>query len=238
MREKLYQIADLLVEMDATGRTARQGAAYAAPVGCGPVDFAVNCDAQWVMDAYPEIQSEDDAQYAGSGALFARKLLDHQGFQLHASAVVYQDRAYLFSGQSGIGKSTHTKKWERLFHAEIINDDTPALRYLGDTWYAYGTPWSGSGPNINRKAVLGGVAFLKRGAENHIKPIFAAEALPLLLSQTQRALPPKRMEQLLILLEQLLQKVHIWQLTCRNDDEAAYLSKRFMTGAYRLYADD
>lgn len=230
MSKMCYQIADLIVEMDATGRTARQGAAYAAPVGSSPADFSVSCDAKWVMNAYPEIQSEDDAQYAGSGALFARKLLDHQGFQLHASAVVYQDRAYLFSGQSGIGKSTHTKKWERLFQAEVINDDTPALRRLRGIWYAYGTPWSGSGPNINRKALLGGIAFLKRGTENRIEPVFAAEALPLLLSQTRRVLSPEQMERLLSLAEQLLRDVPVWRLTCCNNDEAAELSMRFMTG--------
>lgn len=34
------------------------------------------------------------------------------GFYLHSSAVELDGRAYLFSGKSGVGKSTHTRLWQ------------------------------------------------------------------------------------------------------------------------------
>ena len=37
------------------------------------------------------------------------------GFYLHSSAVELDGRAYLFSGKSGVGKSTHTRLWQQIF---------------------------------------------------------------------------------------------------------------------------
>ena len=48
---------------------------------------------------------------------------------LHSSAVVADGKAYLFTADSGTGKSTHTQLWPRMFgdRAYILNDDKPAL---------------------------------------------------------------------------------------------------------------
>lgn len=224
-----YEIADLKVDMAVSGRTKQQAAAYAAPA-LGQPDIVLPQDTDRFLRCYPQIKDRDMAEYIATGAWFARKLLDHRGFQLHASAVTLEDRAYLFSAFSGVGKSTHAEKWIRLFGARCLNDDKPALRLVDGLWRAYGTPWSGKHDlSTPEGAPLGGIAFLRRGEENRISPLSPAQAVPLLLGQVSRAHPEAQLEQLLALADQLLRSVPLWELTCRNDDDAAYISHAAMT---------
>lgn len=224
-----YEIAGLAVDMEATGRTKRQAAAYAAPAS-GQPDVVLRCDTDWILRHNPGVHDPEQAEYLGLGTLFARALLDHDGLQLHASAVVLDGKAYLFSAPCGTGKSTHAEKWMRLFGASCLNDDKPALRHVGGVWTAYGTPWSGKHDlSSPAGAALGGIAFLLRGEENRITRITPKEALPCLMSQTVCELSSQKLERMLTLVDDLLRSVPLWQLTCRNDDEAARLSHRAMT---------
>jgi hypothetical protein len=145
--------------------------------------------------------------------------------------VALNGRAYLFSANSGTGKSTHTEKWCRLFGATYINDDKPALRQVNGVWMAYGTPWSGkydlSSPEC---APIGGIAFVKRGDANSIVPMAPQAAVTEMMPQTMWKLSKDRMINQLELMDHLLQNVPIWELTCQNNDEAAYLAHKVMTG--------
>ena len=68
----------------------------------------------------------EECEYIFVGLEFYRKLLLQGGMMIHASAVEVDGRVYLFSADSGTGKSTHTKQWQKYFGTEralIINDD-------------------------------------------------------------------------------------------------------------------
>lgn len=223
----LYNIADLIVEMDAAGRTAQQAQPY--EIQQGSPDLILRYDVQKALENNPQLGTTDMAEYLMSGAVFARQLLQFEGFQLHSSAVILNGCAYLFSAPSGTGKSTHTEKWVRLFDARYLNDDKPALRYKDGRWMAYGTPWSGKHDlSKPEKAPLGAIAFLRRGVENSIERMTAQEAIPYYISQLPRAISGELMEKQLSLLDQLLQDVPVYLLTCRNDDEAAYVARTAM----------
>ena len=139
---KRYEIAGLQVDMEVSGRTLRQAAPYAVPAQ-GAADVTLNYDRSQLVESLTQHWDAELAEYMGTGALFARHLLRHDGFQLHASAIILEGKAYLFSAPSGTGKSTHASKWLRLFGARYLNDDKPALRLIDGVWYACGTPWSG-----------------------------------------------------------------------------------------------
>lgn len=168
-----------------------------------------------------------------SAYLFYRELLQFNGFYLHASAIAIDGQAYLFSGNSGVGKSTHTKLWQQLFGAaaQVFNDDKPALRYVEGRWYAYGTPWCGKdGINQNKKVPLAGICFLKQGKENRIQRLAAEESIPRLLSQTIHRLDePQLVELLLTHLDKLLREIPIYELENRPNIEAAKLSYNTMS---------
>jgi len=225
-----YVIADLAVDMEPEGRTKGQAAAYAAPA-LGPADITIDVNTREILEKNPQLENLDAAYYMGSGALFARDLLDFSGFQLHASAVALDGRAYLFSAYSGTGKSTHTGKWVRLFGARYINDDKPALRLRDGVWTAYGTPWSGKNDLSSPEGYpVGGIAFVERGDHNAIRRLSPVEAFPMVMAQTLKFLNRRRVERKLELLDQCLRTVPVWLLTCQNNDEAAYVSHRAMTG--------
>ena len=105
--------------------------------------------------------------------IFNKKILKYNAIFLHSSAILYKGKAYLFSADSGVGKSTHTKLWIKKFGAEnvqIINDDKPIIRFIDNDWYVYGSPFDGgSGVNTNTRAKLGGIIFLERAEENSIE---------------------------------------------------------------------
>lgn len=173
--------------------------------------------------------------YAETGAHFAFYLMKHSGLVLHASAVVYEGKAYLFSANSGTGKSTHTKLWQSIFgpSAVVINDDKPALRYVDDVWYAYGTPWCGKdGINANMKAPIAGICFLKQSKQNSIRRLSGAEAIGNIISQTLRRFSTSDyLDILLCSVESLVQNIPVFELENRPEPEAALLSYNTMKQA-------
>lgn len=223
-----YRIADLSVDMEVSGRTLQQAKAYEAQAD-GPADIVLECNVNEIMALNPELTDWDTAEYMGTGAIFARELLGFNGSFLHSSAVVLDGKAYLFSAPSGTGKSTHTEKWCRLFGARYLNDDKPALRLVDGVWMAYGTPWSGKHDlSSNEGAPVGGVAVLRRGEENTITRMQPSQAMPWIMSQTTYRLSREDMDKQLALMDSFLRQVPIWQLSCRNEDAAAIVSRDAM----------
>ena len=189
--EQTYQIAGLLVAMDTFGRTKKQAEPYRKNSTEDP-DIRIESMKKIYQERNPQM-TEEDAEYLGTGSSFYRKIIEHDGMMLHASAVVVEGKAYLFSANSGTGKSTHTALWLKLFgkRAFILNDDKPALRYQEGTWYAYGTPWSGKNDiSTNIGVPLAGIALLERSENNEIYPSEGPECILPLFRQTIR---PKEM---------------------------------------------
>ena len=173
--------------------------------------------------------------YLKSGALYYRQLLKFGGMMLHASAVEIHGKVYLFSGNCGVGKSTHTRLWQTVYREEahVINDDKPALRLIDGIWYAYGTPWCGKDAiNINAKAPVAGICFLKQSDKNFIRRLSPKAAIPKIFLQTTRRLQSKEELELMIShVDQLVRKIPIFEFENRPEPAAAYLSYETMRRA-------
>ncbi len=168
--------------------------------------------------------SAEECEIILTTTFFYRMLLDFDGFMLHSSAVVVDDRAYLFSAPSGTGKSTHTEQWLKLFgqKAYILNDDKPAILLRDGAVFAGGSPWSGkSDLNKNALVPLQGICILSRSETNWIKPLPQMQAIYHLLNQTLRPKEPEQMEKLMSLLDSCLQRVPVWQMGCNISTDAA-----------------
>jgi len=176
----ICRIAELGVEIPEMGDLPKRIEAYQAQV---PVDICIPPDKTGKINW--DSLSPDDNIYLNSGFLFYRELLKYEGMLLHASAVLIDGRALLFSGPGGVGKSTHTAKYLSSFpEAVIINDDKPALRMIDGVWKAFGTPWAGKdGINANVSAPLAAVCFLHRG-DRKIRRLSPLQIIPQLLAQT------------------------------------------------------
>jgi hypothetical protein len=179
--------------------------------------------------------TENDWIYVISGSNFLFELLKFNGMMLHASAVEIDGKAYLFSAPCGTGKSTHTRLWQTVFgdRARVFNDDKPALRYLDGKWYAYGTPWCGKdGININMKAPVAGICFLKQASENRIRRLGSAESIQKIISQTLHRF--KKIESIDLMLghvESIVKSIPVFELENRPEPDAARLSYETMRRA-------
>ena len=226
----LYQIADLIVDIPAAGGMSPRCVDYLYSGDKTP-DIVIHSE-KYRPNLYSERLDYDGVAYLESAYQFCWKLLKYQGFYLHASAVELDGRAYLFSGNSGIGKSTHTRLWQQSFGdaAQVFNDDKPALRRMDGTWYAYGTPWCGKdGINQNKKVPLAGICFLKQGQSNRIRQLSHEEAITRIIPQTIRRF--NKMHNLDLLLQhidKLVQEIPVFELENKPELEAASLSYQTM----------
>ena len=169
--------------------------------------------------------------YMESCIQFCSKILAFDGLYLHASAIECEGKAYLFSGPSGMGKSTHTRLWQSLFpDAQVFNDDKPALRCLDGKWFAYGTPWCGKdGININMKVPVAGICFLKQADNNQIRRLSPVEAVSRILPQTIHHFKnAEKLDVLLSLVDKLVRQIPVYELENRPEPEAAWLSYETM----------
>lgn len=190
-------------------------------------------DYEKLRKQYPHLSIEE-CEYSCAGAEFYMKLLKHQGFMIHASAVEKEGKAYLFSAPSGTGKSTHAQLWRQTFKGEpirIINDDKPAVCLQNGVFYACGTPFSGkTDKNENRKAPIQGLCMLHRGKTNKIQKITSGEALPLILPQTLFYGDEEETNLLLSFLDRFLQSVPVYKMECTMEEEAAKTAYFCMKG--------
>lgn len=227
---EFYKIANLTIRMSSFGRTVTQ----AEPYRCEPAqpDIIIQSDWQALQKAQPHL-SDEDCEYLCTGGSFYRQLLNFDGMLLHASAVVLDGYAYLFSAPCGTGKSTHTRLWLKVFgdRAYILNDDKPALRFEDGAWYAYGTPWSGKHDiSTNIRVPVAGICFLRQAKENTIRPFSGPKAIFALLEQTARPAGPQLRGQLMMLLDKLLTNLPVWEMGCNMDPQAAQVSYEAMSG--------
>lgn len=229
--EQYYKIAGLVVKMDTFGRTADLAFPYRIEAH-EKVDMVLENSYKLLKGTYPEAM-DDTCEYIIKGKEFSHKLTDFHGMTLHASAVVMDEKAYLFTADSGVGKSTHTGLWRRVFGEErvrILNDDKPALRFEGGCWYAYGTPWSGKyGQNLNLCYPVGGICFLKQAEENKIERYKKGDLVFQLMKQTHRINRASYDSKVLGHIEKLINHVPIWYMECNMEPEAALLSYKTMS---------
>lgn len=231
---KRLKIADLQVDIEVKSqRLLKQCEPYEDFSKLNiPADITVTVSDEEIkrsLKRYPNFD-EETAEYIRAGGAFYTGLISFDGIMLHASGVVKDGYAYLFSADSGTGKSTHTDLWcKYLDGAYIINDDKPAIRIVDDEIFVYGTPFSGKEDlSANKKVKLGGICFLYRSEENKIKKIPSESAVVPVLRQTIHSLSEEKLEKLFSLLDKILSRIPVYEMGCNISEEAVQLSYNTM----------
>lgn len=226
---KSYKICDLVVNMDLKYSMIRDRAEKYLIEKSDSPDIIIESDEDSISrikEIAPHL-SKAECEVIHTTSMFYRRLLSYDGFMLHSSAVCVDNKAYLFSANSGTGKSTHTTQWLKLFgdKAYIINDDKPALKIENGNVYVYGTPWSGkSDLNLNVRVPLQGICVLERSEKNFIEPLDKGVAVYKLMNQTLRPPFEAHMDKLLSLLDIVITKTPIWRMGCNISTEAAQMA--------------
>lgn len=173
-----------------------------------------------------------DNNYALPLAALCARFSSFQALLLHGSVVELEGEGVVFTGRSGIGKTTQAQLWERYLDAEIINGDKLFLRILDHMTFAYGIPWKGSSPYCkNRKVPVKGIVVLRQAKENSIRKLDSISAMELFMPHI--FLPHWDQDCLgraLDTFDQILTHVPIWLLECRPDEDAVLLTKEHLYG--------
>lgn len=231
MNKNNYNIADYCVSLDCGEITMHNAEKYKCSCDL-TADFEIKTDLCAAKKRYPTCD-ERTAAYLWDGYSFCLELLRRGDMRLHASAVVVDDKAYLFSAPCGTGKSTHTGKWLELFgdRAYILNDDKPALRIKNGIVYAYGTPWSGKHDiSVNKGVPAGGICFLKRAKSDSIKKITPSNGIEYMLSGGLKRLSLENALRQVEITEKIAKLVPIYLMGCTPTLSAAETAYNAMKG--------
>jgi hypothetical protein len=160
--------------------------------------------------------------------LFGVAALHRKTVSIHASTVMYQGKSVLFLGESGTGKSTHTRLWlNHIPNTELLNDDSPFIRIgKNDAISVYGSPWSGKTPCYKAlHTPIAAFVRLSQAPHNHIRQLKGIEALGALLPSCPLVFAyDKWLSELTYgILSMVLQQMPVYHLECLPDADAARL---------------
>ena len=147
----------------------------------------------------------------------------------HASCIRTALGGILFSGPSGIGKSTQAELWCRYRGAEQINGDRPILHRTAGGFLAWGSPYAGSSKcHVNDSVPVSAMVFLAQEPENRIRRLKAGEAFRRIYAGlTVYGWDREFMDRAVTLAAELAEKVPCYELGCVPDESAvAFLERR------------
>lgn len=152
----------------------------------------------------------------------------HDVTPVHSSAIVCNGRAVLFLGESGTGKSTHTRLWrENIDGAVLLNDDSPFIGFVDGRATAFGAPWSGKTPCYKQEQYpIAAIVRLSQAPHNTIRPLRSVHAIGALLPSLTPAFgyDDELQDRMLATLSKIISQVPVYHLECLPDAAAARLS--------------
>ena len=153
---------------------------------------------------------------------------------IHTSVIQHGGRTVLFLGESGTGKSTHTRLWrENILGATLLNDDSPMLRVIDGKVWMFGSPWSGKTPCYkNESYPLAACVRLSQAPHNKIRRL----SIPQAYAAVHPSCPPdfayddRLYDCISDTLSQVLGQVPVYHLECLPNAGAAHLSFQTVFG--------
>lgn len=150
---------------------------------------------------------------------------------LHSASILYRDKAWLFCGPSGTGKSTHAALWHNIYGTPYLNGD---LNLVGKDengcFLVHGIPWCGtSGISTTKTYPLGGLVFLRQAPHNTAKTLTAYYRK---LKAAQRMISPAWTAKMAALnfsrAGDIAGKVSVFELECTKEEAAAKTAKAYI----------
>ena len=149
-------------------------------------------------------------------------------FAIHSASILYHDKAWLFSGHSGMGKSTHTALWHELFGTPYLNGDLNLLGFEDGHITVYGIPWCGTSEIFTTEQYeLGGIVLLGRDSQtDRLEKLPPSEKI---LRVMQRMISPAwkeiQLTRNLSFAEKIADCVPVLHFLCTKNPSAAHTMK-------------
>lgn len=188
----------------------------------------------------------------GLWSMFNIAAVARQAVAIHSSVICLNGGAVLFLGESGTGKSTHTRLWrEHIPGAKLLNDDSPIVRIMAEhpadaeamppadessarlRVLAFGAPWSGKTPCYrNLSCPIRAIVRLSQAPHNRIRRLRAIEAIGALLPSCPPSFAHDETleDAVCATVSAVVAQVPVYHLECRPDAAAAELACRTIFG--------
>lgn len=167
--------------------------------------------------------TQERGEYALPLAAMCSRFAFFSTLLLHASCVEINGRSVIFTGNSGVGKTTQAKLWQKHLGAEIINGDKIFVREMNG-FYACGLPWKGSSEFcLNKKTSLAGIVILRQSKENRLTLPGDSAAEKLLPHVFLPHWDSRCLGSSLDIFERIIKNVPVYLLECRPDEAAVRL---------------
>lgn len=153
---------------------------------------------------------------------------------VHSSVAVCNGKAVMCLGESGTGKSTHTRLWiDKIPGTYLLNDDSPIVRFDGHEARVYGSPWSGKTDCfIAEDYPIAAFLRLEQRKENTIRRLGVVESFAALQPSCPPALAHEErcMDLLVDFISKVIGCVPVYRMGCLPDADAALLSHNTIMG--------
>ncbi|UPA31252.1 hypothetical protein L0P85_03710 [Terrisporobacter glycolicus] len=151
--------------------------------------------------------------------------IKYNSFILHSSFIIDDNKAILFSAPSGTGKSTQASMWNKYRNSSIINGDRSLIKKEEGSWISYGLPFSGSSEYCkNKRAKIKAIVLLEQSKINSIELCNKSYAIKQLFGEISvNSWDIDFIDKILGLLDDLTNKVPVFKLACRVDEDAINL---------------
>ena len=203
-------------------------------INTNKIDFVVSATHKEIERERDSKTNEHSLGYCESVCIYRKiceKMIDYNRFFFHSSVVEVDGKTYAFSAKSGVGKSTQTELWLKHFGKKlrVINGDKPIYQIKNNQVIAYGVPWCGKeGYNINDKAVLNNICFIRRGEKPQIRRLEKEEILTYIFDQVNLFIPKDKTEKLLPMLDFIIENIPCYLLDCNISDESVTVAYKGM----------
>lgn len=145
----------------------------------------------------------------------------HDRMILHAACIETEYGGILYSGVTGIGKSTQASMWLQYRNARLINGDRTII-YKKNGWRASGSPFAGSSNcHINVNIALRAIIMLEKSDENVIRRLSSKEAFYSLYPMSTIYMWDKEfIGRIVDMLSAVVDEVPVYYLKCTADERA------------------
>ena len=164
----------------------------------------------------------------GIWVMFGLIMAPLRAIAIHSSVIVKDDCGVLCLGESGTGKSTHTRLWrENIDGARLLNDDSPIIRVIDGKAIVYGSPWSGKTHcYVNKCVPVRALMRLSQAPHNKIyrQPALASIGAILPSCPPAFAYDATLQDEICHTVSDIISSTPVYHLECLPDAAAAQLS--------------
>ena len=221
-----YLIADFIVEIEPKFEYLNNLCKPFLYIGDRVADFSAIPSEANLNSLYKRMadgSALEQAEELATASLFNREIISHGAMLVHSSVLVYDNKAYLFTADSGVGKSTHTRMWLDKFgeKVHILNDDKPVVKIKNGVPLCCGTPFDGGSKIANNKTVpIGAIIFIERSDTNFMTIPDTKEIVQRLYTSTVKYVNKEDGMCLLSNFDNLISHTKFFVLHCNTDKSA------------------